>query len=64
MQRYLMASTDIFQIIKYNARKKWLARLGKNGEASMDKAMELWWNPESRMRMKAFVDYLSTKNKV
>ena len=61
MQQYLKAEPQIFQSIKYKARKSWLSQLGSSGEAELKENLEIWWKPEIRTRMKGFVDRLTKK---
>ena len=61
MQQYLKAETRIFQSIKYKSRKQWIDNMGANGEKDLQQALDIWWSPEVRTRMKGFVDRLTKK---
>ena len=61
MQKYLQADPDIFINSKYKLRKEWLASLDTRSDSDLKQSMEIWWKPEVRVRMKAFVDRLQKK---
>ncbi len=58
MQRYLRANKKIFSNTKRKLRKRWLEGLTEDASEDLQESMEVWWDPEVRMRMKAFVDQL------
>ena len=62
MLQYLKAESQIFQSIKFKARKSWLESFGKNGEAELKESLGIWWKPEVRAKMKSFVERLTSKN--
>lgn len=61
MQQYLIAEPQIFQSIKFKARKSWLESLGENAETELKENLGIWWKPEVRGRMKGFVERLTNK---
>lgn len=64
MRHYLRAHPEIFRNTKSKLRKAWLERIESNAEKDLEQAFQLWWKPEIRARMKAFVDSLSKNKKV
>ena len=58
MQKYLSFHEDIFKNSKKHLRQNWLDTLEKDPKKSLEQAAEMWWEPEIRSRMKAFVDSL------
>ncbi len=58
MKQYLRADEEIFKKTKYKLRKDWLDSLETNPEIDLEEAKMLWWKPEIRGKMKAFVDSL------
>ena len=62
MQQYLLADPNIFKNTKNKLRNNWLANLVFD-ESELEEAVNIWWNPEVRMRMSAFVHYLKNKSK-
>jgi len=62
MQQYLLADSTIFKNTKNKLRHNWLTNLVFD-ESELEEAINIWWNPEVRMRMSAFVHYLKNKSK-
>ena len=62
MQQYLLANSTIFKNTKKKLRQNWLANLVMD-EEELQEAINIWWNPEVRMRMSAFVHYLKNRSK-
>ncbi|MBW1296141.1 enoyl-CoA hydratase/isomerase family protein [Aquimarina litoralis] len=62
MQQYLQADPEIFKNTKYKLRKDWLESMENDPKIDLEQAISLWWKPEIRNRMKAFVESLQ-KNK-
>lgn len=61
MKALLQADPDIFQSIKYKLRKDWLAQIGQSADEAMEENLKIWWKPEIRSRMGAFVKQLTGK---
>ena len=61
MATYLKADPQIFQSIKFKARKNWIENLGKNEDSEIAESLAIWWKPEVRKKMKKFVEKLTTK---
>ena len=61
MQQYLQAHPEIMKNTKAKLRASWLERLEQFGERDLEQTIQLWWDPEIRARMKAFVDRLTKK---
>lgn len=61
MQQYLMANETIFKNTKQKLRKSWLDGLETDGSKDLGEAIKLWWSPEVRAKMKAFVESLQKK---
>lgn len=61
MKSLLQADPDIFQSIKYKLRKDWLSQLGQSADEAMEENLKIWWKPEIRNRMGAFVKQLTGK---
>jgi len=62
MQQYLLADSTIFKNTKKKLRQDWLSNLVMD-EDELQEAINIWWNPEVRMRMSAFVHYLKNRSK-
>ncbi len=63
MQLYLRADQEILMNTKEKLRKNLLDKLDLNAENSLKEASELWWKPEIRAKMKAYVASFSSKKK-
>lgn len=63
MQHYLKADEEIWRNTKKKLRKHWLGKLDTAGENSLKEAAILWWKPEIRAKMEAYVDSFSNKKK-
>ncbi|MEO0570651.1 MAG: enoyl-CoA hydratase/isomerase family protein [Bacteroidota bacterium] len=63
MQQYLMADQEILRNTKAKLRKSLLDRLESKPENAMNQAAELWWKPEIRAKMKAYVESFTNKKK-
>jgi 3,2-trans-enoyl-CoA isomerase len=61
LKKYLYADDIIFRRTKQKCRKTWLEGLSVNGDQSFDEAVETWWRPDIRARIKFFVESLSKK---
>lgn len=61
MRQYLQADEDIFKNTKYKLRKDWLEGMEENPKIDLEQAISLWWKPEIRAKMKAFVESLQKK---
>ena len=62
MQQYILADANIFKNTKKKLRNNWLTNLVFD-EAELEEAIKIWWNPEVRMKMAAFVHYLKNRSK-
>ncbi|MBT8184041.1 MAG: enoyl-CoA hydratase/isomerase family protein [Eudoraea sp.] len=63
MLHYLKADIEIWRNTKKKLRKHWLDKLDRNAENSLKEAATLWWKPEIRSKMKAYVAQFSKKKK-
>ena len=63
MQQYLKADPEIWINTKKKLRKHWLDKLDSDPENSLKEAAALWWKPEIRAKMKAYVASFSNKKK-
>lgn len=61
MKQYLRADEEIFKNTKYKLRKPWLDGMETDPTVDLEQAIALWWKPEIRAKMKAFVDSLQKK---
>ncbi|MBQ4822548.1 enoyl-CoA hydratase/isomerase family protein [Aquimarina sp. MMG016] len=61
MKQYLRADEEIFKNTKYKLRKPWLDCMETDPTVDLEQAIALWWKPEIRAKMKAFVDSLQKK---
>ncbi len=61
MQLYLKADQEILLSTKAKVRKHLWDKLDLNAENALKEASELWWKPEIRAKMKAYVDSFSSK---
>ena len=63
MQLYLKADQEIWKNTKRKLRKRLLLGLESNPAEAMKEAADLWWKPEIRNKMEAYVQSFSTKKK-
>lgn len=63
MQQYLQADQEILLNTKNKLRKNLLSKLDLNAENSLKEAATLWWKPEIRTKMEAYVKSFSNKKK-
>jgi len=63
MQLYLMADQEIWRNTKQKLRKSLLDGLETDPAQAMNQAAELWWKPEIRAKMEAYVQSFSNKKK-
>ncbi|MDM9631122.1 enoyl-CoA hydratase/isomerase family protein [Robiginitalea aurantiaca] len=61
MKTYLKADPEIWVSTKKKVRKHWLDRLDTDASQSLKEAATLWWKPEIRQKMEAYVNSFSTK---
>ncbi|MEL6922412.1 MAG: enoyl-CoA hydratase/isomerase family protein [Bacteroidota bacterium] len=59
MKHYLSAMPEIFGPTKQMLRKSWLEQISDKGVLDWEESLRIWWLPETRRRMKAFVDQLT-----
>lgn len=64
MHHYIKADQEILINTKAKLRKRLWDKLDLNAENSLKEASELWWKPEIRAKMKAYVESFSNKKKV
>ena len=64
MKNYLQADQEILVNTKAKLRKHLWDKLDLNAENSLKEAAELWWKPEIRAKMKAYVESFSSKRKL
>ena len=63
MQQYLQADQEILFNTKNKLRKNLLAKLDLDAKNSLKEAATLWWKPEIRAKMQAYVKSFSNKKK-
>ena len=63
MQTYLKADHEIWINTKKKVRKHWLDKLDTDPARSLSEAASLWWKPEIRKKMEAYVQSFSNKKK-
>ncbi|MBT8302255.1 MAG: enoyl-CoA hydratase/isomerase family protein [Maribacter sp.] len=63
LQQYLKADQEIWINTKKKLRKHWLNKLDQNPKNSLKEAAALWWKPEIRAKMEAYVDSFTNKKK-
>ncbi len=61
LQKYLRADEVIFKNTKKKLRAEWLSALEMDSKKDLNEAINLWWEPSIRAKMKAFVDSLQKK---
>ena len=61
MQTYLKADPQIWINTKKKVRKHWLDKLDTDATQSLKDAATLWWKPEIRKKMEAYVRSFSNK---
>lgn len=63
MKNYLKADQEILVNTKSKLRKNLRGKLDLNAENSLKEAATLWWKPEIRAKMEAYVESFSNKKK-
>lgn len=63
IQHYLQADQEILVNTKIKLRKNLLSKLDLNAKNSLKEAATLWWKPEIRAKMEAYVKSFSNKKK-
>ncbi len=63
MQKYMQADQEILRNTKAKLRKHLWDKLDLKAENSLKEASELWWKPEIRAKMGAYVESFSNKKK-
>ncbi len=64
MQGYLAADPNIWLNTKVKVRAPWREQLDYSENLEeLNQALEVWWSPNVRTQMGAYVDYLKTKKK-
>lgn len=63
MQQYLKADFEILVNTKYKLRKHLLNKLESDPGNALKEAAELWWKPEIRAKMMAYVESFTNKKK-
>lgn len=63
MKTYLKADPDIWKNTKKKVRKHWLEKLDTDPGLSLKEAATLWWKPEIRKKMEAYVLSFTNKKK-
>jgi len=63
MQQYMMADQEILINTKKKLRKHLWDKLDLDAENSLKEASEIWWKPEVRTKMGAYVESFSNKKK-
>ncbi len=63
MRQFLQADSDILTNTKAKLRKSWLDNQNLDGKEELKEANTIWWKPEVRAKMKAYIEYFSNRNK-
>ncbi|MGI9551929.1 MAG: enoyl-CoA hydratase/isomerase family protein [Aurantibacter sp.] len=63
MQHYMKADPEIWVNTKKKLRQHWLNKLDRDAGNSFKEATTLWWKPEIRAKMEAYVQHFSNKKK-
>ena len=63
MQHYLKADQEILVNTKRKVRKHLFDKLDMNAENTLKEAADLWWKPEIRSKMQAYVQSFSSNKK-
>lgn len=63
MRHYLKADMEIWRNTKRKLRKHWIDKLDVDAKNSLKEAATLWWKPEIRDKMQAYVESFSKKKK-
>jgi len=61
MKHYLKALPVILHATKAKLRKSWLDKINDNSAEDFEQSLQIWWQPETRRRMKMFVERLTNK---
>ena len=61
LKKYISFHEGIFRNTKQKLRKDWLSKLETDPKKDLLEAAEMWWKPEIRSRMKAFVESLQKR---
>ncbi len=61
MKQFLRADPIIFKNTKRKLRNTWFSNLETDASKDLAEAIELWWSPNIRAKMKAFVESLQNK---
>ena len=61
MQHYLKADQEILRNTKRKVRKHLFDKLDLNADNALKEAADLWWKPEIRSKMEAYVQSFTTK---
>lgn len=61
MKQFLHADETIFKNTKQKLRSGWVSNLETDGSKDLEEAIKLWWKPDIRTKMKAFIDSLQKK---
>lgn len=61
MKQYLQAEPEIFRSIKSALRQDWIASIEEVTAEALAHALEIWWSPSIRGKLKMFVEQLTKK---
>jgi len=61
MRHFLKALPVILHATKAKLRKTWLSKINDDSAEDFKQSLDIWWQPETRKRMKMFVDRLTHK---
>jgi 3,2-trans-enoyl-CoA isomerase len=61
MQHYLKADQEILLNTKRKVRKHLFDKLDLNADNTLKEAADLWWKPEIRSKMEAYVQSFTSK---
>ncbi len=63
MQHYLKADPEILTNTKAKLRASWLNNQTLEAGEDLKESERIWWKPEVRAKMKAYIEYFSSKKK-
>lgn len=61
LKKYLAADPEIFSNTKRKLRSQWLSELAKSDRNELEEALNIWWKPSVRSKMKTFVESLNKR---
>lgn len=61
MRSFLKADPEIFKNSKAKLRKNWLSNISKKSEEELQEALDIWWKPEVRTKIKMLIESFTKK---